>query len=145
MLQFSPTSDLDAIRQVLVQPRAWSYITNDSAPAREAFQVQPCDSIRYVLVRDGDKALGMFLLSGGEIEPEVHFCFRPVVRIGTQVLRWIWSHTILQKLIGPVPSYNLAALRLVHRLGFKDMVTVPSGQTRQGQPFDLIYTYLLRP
>jgi len=122
---------------------------NDAAPAREHFRVKPNDSIRYVVIRKDAIPVGMFLLAGGPEEAEIHFCLLPQVwgesfPVGWQAIVWIWTHTQIQKLTGPVPSYNRLALKFARRMGFRPKGIRPGG-TKHGKLFHLILMELPRP
>lgn len=155
-MTFERTLDLGLVRKILTEPRAWRRMASDEAPAREHFRPQARPDLLYVIARsDAGRPLALFLLqeSGGRVE--VHFCFRsePGFRrdreraleaIGQAFLEWVWRHTDIDCLIGPVPGHNRLALRLAYACGFRPFAVERGAITRGGLQYDRILTSVYR-
>ena len=109
--------------------------------------------VEVVIVRHGEDPIGVFALFATP-EPgtcEVHFSFLPrawgrkAQRASTEFLAWVWQNTPVQRLVGPVPSYNRLCYRLAKHSGFTEFDTVANIGTRRGEPFHHILMEIKRP
>jgi len=125
-------------------------MANDGAPPREAFYIRLRPETTAIIAYVDGQTAGLFLLDGGRVSPEVHFCLLPHVwgkseAIARAFLAWIWKQTTYEMLVGPVPAYNRLALKLATRVGFKHATTKRNAVLRHGKPYDLLYLTLERP
>jgi RimJ/RimL family protein N-acetyltransferase len=84
------------------------------------------DAILYLLVRDGDELLGMFMLAPhNAICYEIHTCLLPngwgprARRAARRCIEWMWANTPCRRLITHVPQYNRLALRFALDAGMR--------------------------
>jgi hypothetical protein len=117
-MTFERTKDFKAVRAILTDPDLYDYMTDDFAPAREAFQVNDHPGIWYVLVSEGSSLYGMFVfLPDNAICWQVHVAFfrgasQQVTRAaGAGIVEWLWRNTPCRRLIASVPACNRAAVR----------------------------------
>ena len=118
-MAFERTTDYELVRAILTDPGLYGHMTDDFAPAREAFRVNEHPAIWYVLVRDaGGDLMGMFcFFPESAICWAVHVAMRrgiaPAVtwQAGREIVEWLWAHTGCLRLIASVPVCNRAAVR----------------------------------
>ena len=149
---FSLTSDLDLVREIIVNPRCYRRMVNDRAPRREDFKVETC-SLDFIIAEVDGQPAAVFLLATEGYAPgvaEVHFCFSPAywggtVKISKAFVEWIWRETSIYRLVGPVPDYNRTALKLAKAVGFTPRETVDSRNTKNGKAFSLLVMEMDNP
>lgn len=137
-MTFTRSTDYEAIKALLTEPRAWRRMCG-AMGTPETFEVGPKDGLEYILATEHGKPVAVFVVLQGV---EVHFCFAPGVwgrtlEIAQAFLEWLWSHAETAMLIGPIPKRNRLALSLALRAGFKK-----SDYTDRE---DMVYTYMKRP
>lgn len=151
-MTFCQTDDLDLVKRLLTEGRCWRRMVDDSAPMPEAFTPQQREGLTYVLARDKGRLLGLFVLVACEQVAEVHFCLTPdawgrrtTVKVGRAFVEWVWEHTGLTWLLGPVPAHNRLALTLAKACGFSDFLVQRNCISKGGKLFDLITLQQKRP
>lgn len=150
MLEFKPTTDYELLDTILKDPSCYRRMVNDQAPQIEDFSAKPGNYEAVLMIRNR-KTVGMFMLiPKGPGQAEIHFCFTPEAWGRTKdtairAVKWIWQHSTIDSLIGPVPSYNRLGLQVAKAAGFVPRDQVASGCTKHGKPFDLIVTEATRP
>lgn len=144
---FERSTDYEAIRAILCEPRAWRRMVNDLAPPPgDFFPLGPVPGIEYVLARDSTGPVAVFVLVDGD---EVHFAFAPTTwgnttAIASAFVAWFFRTTSEARLIGPAPTYNRLAIRLAKAIGFRETGTVPNAVKRHGTPYDLVLLEIKR-
>jgi RimJ/RimL family protein N-acetyltransferase len=144
MIWFERSFDYDLIRSIITHPAIYPHMVSDGACAPEEYR--PCEDsgISYMLVRDDDELIGMFMLvPQTSVCWEVHSCFLPNGR-GRAItaykagIQWIWENTPCRKLVGNTPSDNRLALRIAERAGLKVMGVNEKSLSRDGVLIDQV-------
>ena len=118
---------------------------SDGACPPEEYQ-PPCDeAIWYVLVKENDEVLGLFLIiPQTNVCAQVHTCLLPAGRNGKAVLiyrcgiAWLWENSGFEKLIGFTPSYNFAALRVAEQAGMQRVGVITKSLKKFGKLQDQV-------
>ena len=114
--------------------------------------------VQFYLLRHQGRALGMAWLTHFEGKTaRIHFSgFGPgtrrhAVNLGLVFTHWALTAELageqwLNTLIGATPAHNKAALRLIERLGFRVVATIPEAvvPVQHDGPVDMIISYLNR-
>src|SRR6516165_7128124 len=61
-LSFERSQDWELIRGIMLNPKIWTHISDDSTPPAEEWEPVQAEHIWYVIVRDGEEVLGLFML-----------------------------------------------------------------------------------
>lgn len=126
MITFERTRNYRLIREVLVHPKIWPFISDDASPPVEEFQPVEHDAFRYILAYCDDTLLGlwMFVPQNG-VCWEVHTALLPVAwgLLGQSAAKalpgWIWENTPCRRIVTNVPSSNRLALHFALKAGMK--------------------------
>lgn len=152
MFEFHRTKDYRAIREIITHPAIWPYVSDDFAPPVEQFQPIENDSIWYVLVKDGDQLMGMWMLvPNSPIWTEVHTCILPEGRgnrareASILFIEWIWKNTPFLAVTTHVPSYNRLALNFAIRGGMKAVGMIPRSYQKNGHLMDQMVLGTYKP
>lgn len=115
---FERTNDYGLVRAILTDEGIYEHMTDDFAPAREAFEPVADWRIWYVLVMEGSSLYGMFCFY-----PENEICWHAHVALfrgtpaavthqaGREVVDWLFANTGCLRLVASVPACNRAAVR----------------------------------
>lgn len=149
---FEPVTEPAAIRQVMIHPKVYKHITDDSAPEPEDFQPRMGPGMVYLGAYDGREFLGIWLfVERNSVCLEAHTMLLPCAygergaAAAKACERWIWEHTPCQRIITEVPSYNLLAYRFAIEAGFKAFGRNLKAWKKDGKLHDLIMLGLSRP
>lgn len=150
---FERSTDWPLIRGIMTHPRVWPHISDDFSPAPADFQPNESDALLYVVVREGDHALGLFLLEPhGGVEAEVHTCLLPTGwlrdsrAIATQAVAWLWANCPqVERLTTRVPQNNTLALRFAQALGMVEYGVNPSSLKKGGKLMNQVLLGMNRP
>lgn len=120
---FERSSDWALIKSIMTHPRIYPHITDDFAVPAAEFEPVRSAELLYVVVRERDQALGLFLLEPrGGVQAEVHTCLMPAgwIRdsraIATQAMVWLWENCPqVERLTTTVPRNNSLPY-VLHRL-----------------------------
>lgn len=102
----------------------YAFISDDSCPPKEDFEVNLTDSIRFVLCYYDDQLMGGFLFVFKEKEAEIHTCMLPIAKgkakdFGDLVLLKVFKETDVDRITSYAPVDNPLAKRLALRCGLK--------------------------
>lgn len=124
MMTFARTFDWNLIRRIAIHPKVYHAAADDFSPPPYAWKPLDDCNIHYVLVRDGEELLGMFVfIPENTICWNMHVCLLPISwgkkskEAGGQVIRWIFSHTACARITGSVPAHNRLALKFARDIG----------------------------
>lgn len=144
---------MDLVREILTEPRCWRIMANDAVPTPDHFAPNLSDRLVYYIARDKGRTLAVFvlvLMAPGTAE--VHFCFLPeawgratTIKTGTAFIEWIWKHTSLNWLLGPVPSHNRLAMTLAKACGFTLFAEERGAVTKRGKKYNNVILQVKRP
>lgn len=127
-MTFERSDDYELIRKIVTHPKLYPHVSDDFSP--DACDYVPPGAgpyLIYLLAKDGDELLGMFLfVAHTGICWEVHTCLLPnawgsrarLAAIGAA--EWMFEHTPCRRIITNVPSYNRLALRFARSAGMKE-------------------------
>lgn len=125
-MRFERTEDPVLVRQIVTHEAIYPYVTDDNAPSAQDCHPPMHKDLLYLLCRDEDALLGMWLfVPSNSVTWEVHTYLLPDHgwRKGRQAARecaaFIWANTGCQRLWTVVPEFNRAALMFAKSAGFK--------------------------
>ncbi len=141
------------VREIMTHPKVWPYITDDDAPLVAEFAPLIHHHIVYLLCRDGEKLLGMWMFTRrNAVTLEVHTCLLPghgftKARLAAKgAAEWIWENCpAVQRIITNVPRFNRLALKFALDVGMDRFGTDPSSFLKDGVLQDQIMLGLSRP
>jgi RimJ/RimL family protein N-acetyltransferase len=153
IFSFEFTHDHSLIKQIMTHPRVWPHITDDASPPPAEFEPVDHPTVAYLLVRDGELPLGLFLFEQrGAVHIEFHTCLLPAawargsVAIGRQMMAWLWENCPrLERLTGAVPQNNSLALRFAQGLGMIEYGVNPQSFQKNGVLLDQALLGVNRP
>lgn len=143
-MTFERTTDYMLIKAIITHPRIWEHATDDFSPSVEDWQPAQSELVWYVLVKDGDEVLGLFMLvHENAICWKVHTCLLPsawgkrarqAAREGSQ---WVFQNSKCKRLITDVPEYNVLALRFATIGGMTQFGVNPKSYQKNGVLHDV--------
>lgn len=150
---FHRSTDSALIQRIMTHPRVWPHISDDSAPPAADFKPQVAPSLCYVMVEDGETAIGLFLLEQrGAVHVEVHTCLLPTAwvrgsrEIASQAVAWLWANCPeIERLTTTVPRNNSLALRFAQALGMLEYGVNPQSFKKGGVLMDQTLLGMNRP
>jgi len=122
-LSFERSQDWELIRGIMLNPKIWAHISDDSTPPLDQFEPVQAEHIWYVIVRDGEEVLGLFMLvRHNAVTWEVHICLLPsawgrTLQAARGMAAWAFANMPCLRIITHVPAYNRLALRFAERAG----------------------------
>jgi RimJ/RimL family protein N-acetyltransferase len=126
VITFERSFDYTLIRGILTHDKIWPHISDDGSPPREEYRPIEHDAIWYVIVRDGDKLLGLWVFTPqNAVCWEVHTALLPAAwgPRGQHAARllpgWIWANTPCRRIVTNVPETNRLALHFAVKSGMK--------------------------
>lgn len=138
-MNFEFTTDRTFVKQCLTSPRVWRMGSEDGMPAKEFFYLPTVTSLKYVRAEDK----GVFILDKRSlVSHEVHVALLPgaygkAVDICREAVEWTYDTLpMLQGLVANIPSYNLLAIRLAEKIGFKLIGSNPKSFLKNGKLHD---------
>lgn len=150
---FEASTDWALVRRIMIHPRVWPAISDDFSPSPEVFRPSTAPELCYVLVRDGESILGLFLLTPHNgVHVEVHTCLLPTAwirgsrEIAAQAMAWLWANCPqIERLTTNVPRNNSIALRFAQALGMIEYGVNPKSFKKGGQLVDQVLLGMNRP
>jgi RimJ/RimL family protein N-acetyltransferase len=117
---------------------------HDGAAPAEEFRPAEDEQLWYVLVKRGDQVLGLFLLAPHtNVCYEAHMMLLPEGRLGRRSIAayefgmdWVREHLDCKKIIGNIPDYNEAALRMALASGYRIIGTNTRSLRHNGRLID---------
>lgn len=121
-IEIARTYDADFITLCVTHPKVWDKISDDGAPVQDLF-FPPMDGVIWLRAED----YGVFALHKlNHVTGEAHTILLPeahgmAVEIAREALKFAFAHCDVKRIVTNVPSFNIPALKLAHRAGFKDI------------------------
>ena len=86
-LTFERTFDYELVRRIVTHPKVYRWMQSDGAVPPEEYQPPEMEGIWYVLVKEEEQVLGVFIvLPQTSVCAQVHTCLLPAGRTGTAAL-----------------------------------------------------------
>lgn len=140
-LTFERSRDYALIRAIVLESYDWT--SDDGSPAREQYAPPESDAIWYILARDGEDLLGLWILvPHNAIEYEVHTCllrghgYRRGRLAAQEAIEWVWHHTPARRLITRVPAFNRIAYKFALDAGFEPFGVDKKSFLKAGNLYD---------
>jgi RimJ/RimL family protein N-acetyltransferase len=125
-IEFSRSFDYELIRQIMTHPKLYPHISDDGSPPREEYRPPESEAVWYVIVRDADEVLGLFMLvPQNAVCWEFHVALLPCAwgsrsrQAALEFWNWVWEHTPCRRIVSNVPLPNRLALRFGLDAGMK--------------------------
>lgn len=126
MITFERSFNYGLIRAILTHKAIWPHISDDSSPAADDYRPIESEAFWYVLVRDCDEVLGLFLFAPQNgVCWEVHTALLPhawgdrAMQAALELPEWIWENTPCRRIVTNVPEYNKLALNFALDAGMR--------------------------
>jgi RimJ/RimL family protein N-acetyltransferase len=152
MIRFERSFDYDLIREIMTHPQVYPHLVDDGSPAREDFCPLEHEAIWYIVVRDDDEVLGLWMFTPmNAICVEVHTCILPSAwgdrahRAARGMVEWIWEHTPWRRIVTNVPKNNRVALRFAVAAGMGIYGVNHLSFLRNGEPIDQVCLGISKP
>jgi RimJ/RimL family protein N-acetyltransferase len=138
MLTFERSFNYRLIGEVMRHPAL--YQADDFAPCRECFEPLEHPLVCYVLVKDADELLGLFIL-----EPQNHVCWQIHTRLlpcawgaraaeaAKGIIAWVKNYTPCRRLVTICPAYHRLAIRFAKRAGMTEYGVNPDSWQKDGR------------
>lgn len=145
MIRFERSFDYNLIREILTHPQVYPHISDDGSPPAPEFQPLQSEAVWYIVVRDGEEILGMWMLHPhNSVCWECHMCYLPPAwgsrasLAGRMLPEWVWEHISCRRIIGNVPACNRLAVAYMKRIGFEEFGINRASFLKNGQLYDQI-------
>jgi RimJ/RimL family protein N-acetyltransferase len=142
---FERTFDEKTIKEIITHPRVWAGSTDDFSPDAQDFEPIIGANVWYVLARDGNELLGLWVLHPQNfICWEIHTCLLPTswgprgLQAAKELTDWIWINTPCRRVVTNVPDYNRLALRFAKEAGMEQFGINKKSLQKNGQLHDQI-------
>ncbi len=142
-MTFERTKDLALARAIITWPGLYEWQSDDGSPSREDYDPPSDERVWYILARDGETLLGVWMLHPhNAIEYEVHTCllpghgFRRARIAAKEAIAWVWQHTPAKRLITKIPAYNRIAYRFALDAGFQMIGVDEKSFLKNGVKYD---------
>jgi len=105
----------------------YDYVSDDNSPSADLYFPDMRDEIYWLAAYDETGLLGVFMAHPhNSVCYESHTLLLPsargkAMRAGRLAIDWLFQNSRCEKIITNVPAYNILALALAHRVGFKDI------------------------
>jgi RimJ/RimL family protein N-acetyltransferase len=140
VIRFERSFDYSLIREILTHPQVYPHISDDGSPPADEFQPLQSDAVWYIVVRDGEEVLGLWMLHPhNSICWEIHTALLPSAwgeraRLAAGMLgQWIWAHTPCRRVITNVPDNNRLARRFALAAGMTEFGVNRASFLKNGQ------------
>jgi hypothetical protein len=137
-MTFTETTDREVIEQIVKHPFIYSFMGDDNRPPKEQWEPLFGDRVKYVVVRDGEQILGMFLLVlHTATKWEAHTLLLPegrgrrAVKAYKQGIEWCRANGC-RYLFGIIPEDNEGALGIALMGGMDPVGTFKKAVLRGG-------------
>ena len=145
MITVERTFDYSLVREVMTHPKVWPHVTDDGSPPKEAFRLIESDYVIYLLAKDGDEVLGVWVLvPHNTVCYEVHTCMLPSAwgararEAALIAIQFVWGCSSCARLVTNVPEYNRLALRFAKAAGMTEFGRNPRSFLKDGKLWDQI-------
>jgi RimJ/RimL family protein N-acetyltransferase len=151
-MTFKRTYDYDLIGAIMRNLKLYDAGADDFSPSREQFEPREESAIIYVLVKDSDEILGLFILAPqNTITYEVHTRLLPkswgnlAKTAALGLIDWAWGNTPALRLVTMVPSYNRLAVRFAERAGMREYGRNENSWQKGGRLWDQVLLGISKP
>lgn len=138
-MTFERTTDWEMVKKIATHPRVYPMSSDDYSAPREAWEPIRHDAVWYVLAKDGEELLGMFvLMPENAICWNIHVCLLPnswgrrAKQAGREIVQWVFENTPCMRLVADVPEYNTLVLKLGLEAGMKRCGINPASHQKNG-------------
>jgi hypothetical protein len=114
--------DYELLTKIITHPAIYEWLVGDGAP--DAYVIPRGDWPWYVVVKDGNELLGMFILvPWNAVCWEAHACLLPNAwgerarHACREGIEWLWKNSPCRKLMGNICRDNRLALAFARRVG----------------------------
>jgi hypothetical protein len=149
-MTFERSFDYSLIGEIMRHPRL--YQADDFSPAREDYRPPENESIYYMLVRDGEELLGLFVLyPQNAVCWEIHTRLLPcawgarAAEAAKGILEWLWTNTPAVRLVTSAPGNNRLAIRFAEAGGLSRFGRNPASYLKNGKLHDQILLGISKP
>jgi RimJ/RimL family protein N-acetyltransferase len=148
---FEESVDYQLIKSVVDHPAVRRSIRDDFA-ASEDWQPVIHPTVRYLLCRDGDEVLGLFVVVFvSAVLFLIHLMFLPSAwgersrRALKEGIELLWNNSKCQRITGEVLETNIAALKAMTAAGFETWGVNRKSAIKGGRLVDVYHVGLSRP
>ena len=134
------TFDYQLVKRIITDPKIYKHHGDDYARTPEEFAPVESDRIIYLVARDGDELLGMFVgFPQTNTCYEVHNCILPPgwgergIQAAKLALEWVFENTKATRIFGTVPECNRLALRFAKKTGLVKFGFNPDSFLKHGK------------
>ncbi len=125
-MTFQRTRDWALVKWIATHPMIWPNITDDFAPEPADWKPRTDEEIIYLIARDGDEVLGMFIFfPDNPVCWDVHVCMLPSawgprsLAAFLEMFQWVWANTNCMRIVGAVPKWNRRAALFALKAGME--------------------------
>jgi len=149
-MTFEPTKDYSSIKAILTSPRIWRQLRDDFSG--EPKDYEPTEQAGYVLAKDGDEILGLFIFRAEN--PAcwyVDFCILPCaygergLQAACELREWIWEKTPCRRLVGAIARSNRLAIVFAQRVGMTQWGVNEKSVLHRGRLEDRVLVGISKP
>lgn len=151
-MTFERTHDLVLVKFIMTHSKVWPMITDDLAGNPEDFQPVDHPATYYLLAKDGEHLLGVWVLNPeNSVCWDVHTCllpsaWGPIARQAVkEAMDWVWEHTQCRRVVTKVPYFNRVALRFAKLAGMVEYGVNPLSYLKHGVLHDQVLLGISRP
>jgi RimJ/RimL family protein N-acetyltransferase len=151
-VKFERSKDWPLIKSIVTDPKIYPWVSDDFSPKREAWEPIQDPAVWYVVVRDSDSVLGLWMLvPDNSICWKIHTCILPSAwgqkaRLAAKELGpWVWDATPAMRVNTDVPAYNRLAYKFALVAGLKQFGVNPKSVMKNGKLHDQIMLGISRP
>jgi hypothetical protein len=133
------TLDIGTVRSIFAgDPALYDKISDDGSPPPGEFI--PLPGGLYLAAVVDEVVVGLFMfVPVNAVSLDAHFCF-PVPGYATEgsvnALDWIWSNTLIERVVASIPITNRAAILIAHRAGMEDIGINKKSLLKNGELVD---------
>lgn len=144
-MTFERSRDWELIKRIVTHPKVYPFISDDFSASRDQWEPIKDESIWYVVVRDGEEALGLWaFIPENAICWKVHTCLLPAAwgakarKAAEELAPWLWANTPCLRVITDVPEDNRLAFHFALVVGMKEFGVNPKSYMKHGRLHDQI-------
>ena len=151
-MTFERTTNWALIKSIVTHPKIYPHVSDDSSPQAEQWEPARHESIWYVIVRDDDELLGMWMIAThNAVLGEIHTCLLPNAwgekarKAAKELGAWVWENTPFLRITTEVPEYNRLAMRFAKLAGMAEFGRNPKSFLRHGKLWDVVLLGISKP
>lgn len=138
-------SDMDLVRETLVQPHVWEALSDDGFIRPDQFEPQPIRGNYYIGAWDGSEYLGLMIVyTLNAICGDVHVALLKscggirAVQAGKLAIQWVWDNTHFRRLTSTNPTCNRLGARFARLVGMTQYGINPRSWLKDGNLYNSI-------